>query len=90
MSADPLLELRNALSDAIGWRSQNQFLIHELHRANETNRRLILRLAEAGETERGLRNELRAKETEIRRLKAARRRPGLRTRFKHKRLAKAL
>ena len=84
-----LIALRDALTDAIHIQSQNQFLLGELHRASETNRRLVMRLAETYETERALRSSLRAKDTEIRRLKATRRRPGLRTRLKHKRLEKA-
>lgn len=87
MTADSLVDLRNALSEAIGWRSQNQFLISELHRANETNRRLIRALVEAGEEARGLREEVRMQAAQIRRLDAAlkrcartKRRQGRRTR----------
>lgn len=68
---DPLLVLRDALSDAIGWKSQNAFLISELHRANETNRRLIIQMAETGGETKDLRAQVRIQAAEIRRLRLA-------------------
>jgi hypothetical protein len=71
MTPDPLLVLRDALSDAIGWKSQNQFLISELHRANETNRRLIISLVETGGEAKDLRALVRTQAAEIRSLRLA-------------------
>lgn len=71
MTLDHLIALRDDLSAAIAYESQNHFLLNELVRVSEANARLMNALHQANADMRGVLLQLADQELELRRLRVA-------------------